>query len=61
MVCKQQATLETVYVPWKIACGKQKPALQALQFQKITFCSRFPDGVGSSQSRYRSNEYFVDI
>jgi hypothetical protein len=30
--------------PWKIANGAENPVLQALQFQQMGFCRKFPGG-----------------
>jgi hypothetical protein len=30
--------------PWKISDGAENPVLQALQFQKIGVCRKFPGG-----------------
>jgi hypothetical protein len=44
-------------VPWEIANGAENPVLQALQFQQMDFCRKFPGGTGISHSR--PNESFV--
>jgi hypothetical protein len=43
--------------PWKIANGAENLVLQALQFQQMGICRKFPDE--RSISYYESNECFV--
>jgi hypothetical protein len=45
-------------VPWKIANGAENLVLQALQFQQMDICHKFPGG--RSISHYGSNERFVE-
>jgi hypothetical protein len=44
--------------PWKIASGAENLILQALQFQQMVICRKFPGG--RSVSHYGCNEGFVE-
>jgi hypothetical protein len=44
--------------PWKIASGVENLVLQALQFQQMGICRKFPGG--RSKSHYGSKERFVE-
>jgi hypothetical protein len=46
------------YAPWKVASGAENLVLQALQFQKVGICRKFPSG--GSISHYETYECFVE-
>jgi ribosomal protein S19E (S16A) len=44
--------------PWKIVNGAENLVLQALQFEQMGICRKFPGG--RSISHYGSNDCFVE-